>query len=122
MHNANYGGEGGVNSPQQIANEIPDQYKKNLMCEQFANKMENGMRINSISGEKLIVKSINTDYIWSDIYGDIITKNGTHYAVLIDDMVYDNLNPLGVNYSSWLADLGILEYSSLFDITNIPIP
>ena len=122
VHNAtNYVGEGAVNSPQQIANQIPDQYKQNLMCEEFANEMENGMRISSIKGEKVIVQSQFTDFIWSDSYG-VISENGKHYAVLIDNTIFDNLNPLGIDYGAWLSDLGIKDFPSLFDVTKIPIP
>jgi len=37
------------------------------------------------------------------------TTNGKHIGVKVGDKVYDNNNPLGVNYHSWDMDLGITE-------------
>ena len=47
---------------------------------------------------------------------------GKHYAIKVDDVIYDNLNPKGIGYNEWLSDLGFFEQpSGMFNITQIPI-
>lgn len=78
-------------SPEELAQKVPDIYKENFKCNQFADEMERLMIENDISGERITVQS-KTDYIWSDNYG-VISENGNHYAIRVEDTIFDNLNP-----------------------------
>ena len=42
--------------------------------------------------------------------GKNISENGYHIGVKVGDKVYDNNNPLGIDYNSWDLDLGITEF------------
>lgn len=99
-----------------IIKKIPQEYKENFRCEEFASELESLMKKKGISGEKITIQS-STDFIWSDTYGTIST-NGRHYGIKIGDKLYDNLNPQGINYSDWLQDLGVKDFPDLFEITN----
>ena len=103
-------------TPEELAEMVPDKYKENFKCDQFANEMEKLMKESGVSGEKISVQS-KTDYIWSDKNG-VISENGKHYAIKVGDTVFDNLNPQGISYSDWLADLGISDLPSMFDVTT----
>ncbi len=103
-------------TPEELAEKVPDKYKENFKCDQFADEMEKLMKESGVSGEKISVQS-KTDYIWSDKYG-VISENGRHYAIKVGDTVFDNLNPQGISYSDWLSDLGISDLPSMFDVTT----
>ena len=98
-----------------IIDRIPNRYKQKFQCDKFVDKMISLMKENKLIGEKIFVQS-NTQYILSDKNG-IISENGKHYAIKIGEVVYDNLNPNGVDYNNWLSDLGISDLPSMFDIT-----
>lgn len=46
-----------------------------------------------------------TGFIESNKFGGIATS-GVHQAILVDDIVFDNLRPGGILYSDWISDLG----------------
>ena len=109
----------GKPKPEELAQKVPDKYKKNLRCQEFANEMEKLMKENGVTGERLDIQS-KTGYIWSDKYGSI-SENGYHHAIKVGDTVFDNLNPKGISYRDWLSDLGIIEQPWQFNLTTNPI-
>lgn len=97
--------EGTGKSVDDIINDIPKDLKDLGKCDEFADALEDGMRENGISGERLKVES---DFgIYSDKAGKVIGETGYHDAIKIGDKVYDNMTPEGMNYADWLKDLGI---------------
>ncbi len=74
---------------------------------------------NGVIGEKIFIRSY-TGNIWSNKFG-LISENGNHYAIKIDDMIFDNLNSQGVNYDEWVDDLGIVEQAAMFVVDSTPI-
>ncbi|WP_040451769.1 papain fold toxin domain-containing protein, partial [Holdemania massiliensis] len=103
-------------TPEQLVQEIPDEYKQIFKCKDFADKMEELMRNNNVLGERLSIES-ETDFILSDKHGTI-SYNGIHDAIKINDTIYDNLNPDGIDYDEWLIDLGIADYPSMFNVVE----
>ena len=110
--------EGDDEKPQtavkELAKQISDEYKQVFQCEKFADELERLMKEKEIAGERVSIHS-ETEFIFSDKYG-LISKNGWHYAIKVGDIIFDNLNPEGVNYDDWLWDLGIPENPAPFDI------
>ena len=49
----------------------------------------------------------STDYVYSDKMETIITMNGIHKAIEVEDTIFDNLTPNGMSSSEWEKDLGI---------------
>lgn len=103
---------------EELAQQVPEEYKQVFKCEEFADELERLMRENGVSGERVTVES-ESGYILSDKNG-AISENGLHYAIKADDIIYDNLNPAGIGYNEWLYDLGITDYPSWFKITVSP--
>lgn len=98
----------------ELAKQISDEYKQVFQCDKFADELERLMKEKEIAGERVSIHS-ESDYILSDKYG-LISENGWHYAIKVGDIIFDNLNPEGVNYDDWLWDLGIPETPASFDI------
>lgn len=110
------GGPGGGKSIEDIIKEIPNKFKKNLKCKEFANSLEKIMKEEGIQGERIHVKS-ETGFVYSDKNG-AISSNGTHDAIRIGDTVYDNLNPNGISYDDWAKDLGLGIYKEMSYTTS----
>lgn len=105
-------------TPEELAQKVPDRYKKVYRCKEYADSLEKPMVKNGISGERIHIES-RTGYIYSDKYGDSITTNGIHDAIKIGDTVYDNLSSTGIKYDAWLKDLGITDCPrNIFDPTS----
>lgn len=98
-----------------LSEDVSDDYKVNGKCDKYADALENKMRENNISGERIKVKpKTGKDIIYSDKNG-VIGNNGYHDAIKVGDYVFDNMNPQGVSYNDWLADLGG-DYYNIFEI------
>lgn len=78
------------------------------------------MQKNNIPGERILIQNKVSDYILSNQHG-IISENGIHEAIRINNIVFDNMNSNGINYDDWLFDLGVSDSPSLFDIITKPI-
>jgi len=105
-------GDGGAKKDvDQLSKEVPEQYKKNGKCDQYADAMEQKMKEAGVEGERI---RVNSDHnIYSDKAGEVIGSNGYHDAVKVGDTVYDNMNPGGMPFNEWLKDLGIGEVSGI---------
>ena len=68
------------------------------------------MITNGESGIFLEIRT-GTGFIESDKFGSIATS-GVHQAILVDDIVFDNLRPGGILYSDWISDLGGRIYTN----------
>lgn len=99
----------------ELSDEISDDYKTNGKCDQYADALENKMKENNISGERIkVTPKTGQDIIYSDKFG-VIGDNGYHDAIKVGDYIFDNMNPNGVPYSEWVSDLGGDIYN-LFEI------
>jgi len=78
----------------------------NFECVNFAKKLKEKMMKENIEGKEVNLKS-STDYIYSDKMETIITMNGIHKAIEVEDTIFDNLTPNGMSSSEWEKDLGI---------------
>lgn len=107
-------------TPEKLISEIPDEYKEVFQCKQFADELEKLMQKNNIPGERILIQNEVSDYILSNQHG-IISENGIHEAIRINNIVFDNMNSNGINYDDWLFDLGVSDSPSLFDIITKPI-
>lgn len=100
-----------------ILAEISNRYE-NLQCAECANAMLDAAKKNGASGNLVVVRGNGgSGFIWSDNYGNNISRNGTHYAVEIDGNVYDNHNPEGISRAEFEGDL---FGSHGLNFTNIP--
>lgn len=104
-----------VEKTKELSDEVPDEYKQNYQCDKYANSLEEKMKANNISGEKIEVTS-SGKYCISDENG-MISKNGKHWAIKVNDTVFDNLHPNGIPYAEWYEDLGGEVYN-FFNITE----
>lgn len=104
-----------VEKTKELSDEVPDEYKQNYQCDKYANSLEEKMKSNNISGEKIEVTS-SGKYCISDENG-MISKNGKHWAIKVNDTVFDNLHPNGIPYAEWYEDLGGEVYN-FFNITE----
>lgn len=88
-----------------IVSQIAENLKQNGKCDQFANALVQKLNQVGISFEIIRIES-QTDWIYSDKFGGVISQNGYHYGIRIGNMVYDNLTLTGMRCEEWLADLG----------------
>ncbi|MDE6408275.1 MAG: hypothetical protein K2K48_06805 [Anaeroplasmataceae bacterium] len=103
-----------------MIDDIKDEYKQRYKCKEFADELEAGSKENCISGERIELNSKYSDFIYSDRFGTI-SNNGYHTGIKIDNIVYDNLYPEGINYYDWLTDLGFTDYPEAFNLLEIII-
>jgi len=82
---------------------------ENLQCEECATAIIDALRANGVSGRVIRIQARGgADFIASDLYqggATAISRNGKHAAVLIEDVVFDNLNPKGVSHKSFVESL-----------------
>lgn len=76
-------------------------------CDNFAVEFEKLLLKKRVKGKRLCVKS-KTGFVASLNYKNIST-NGSHFAVQVGELVFDNLYPDGIPAKEWLDDLGIGE-------------
>lgn len=101
----------------ELSDDISDEYKQNYKCTDYADQLENAMKENNIPGERIEIKS-GSKYIYSDEFGTI-SSNSKHVGIKVNDIIFDNLHPNGINYSDWLYDIGYYDTPYMFDITKI---
>lgn len=100
---------------------ISENYKNTkYKCKEFAKSLQSLMQQNGLSGEKVTIESKVSDNLYSTKYGNI-SNSGIHEGIKVEDTMYDNLNPNGINYNEWLEDLGVFEQpTGTFEITVDP--
>lgn len=91
---------------QGLAKYVPKTCTRIYMCKEFAQSFEKLLLDKGMKGTRLCVKS-RTGRIWSDNFNTLISTNGDHVAVLVGELVFDNLYPDGIPISEWKNDLGI---------------
>ena len=92
-----------------LVEKISGRYKNTkYKCQEFAKSLQNLMEENGLSGEKVTIENTIRDYLYSTKYGNIST-NKIHEGIKVNDIIYDNMNPNGMNYNEWLEDLGVFE-------------
>lgn len=82
---------------------------RNFECKECASDIVSALKKEGISGQILDIKTNGSKGMSGNIYSDKMAKNvstnGTHRAVLVEGKVYDNLNPDGIDFDSWINDL-----------------
>lgn len=86
-----------------VIDKIPSKFKVNGKCDEFAKKLVNGLKQEGIEYE--IIRINSNAGIYSDKAMDVI-GDGYHYGIKVGDMVYDNMTLDGMEFDSWLTDLG----------------
>lgn len=71
-----------------------------------------------MSGERIDVRS-DIGFIYSDQHG-LISTNGEHAAINVNEIIYDNLNPQGISHSDWKIDLGIDAFPGIEELETKP--
>ncbi|MBI3135485.1 MAG: DUF4157 domain-containing protein [Bacteroidetes bacterium] len=78
-------------------------------CKECVAEMVETLKDIGVTGEILDVKTPTnkgmSGNIWSDALQKNISVNGTHQAIMVDGIVFDNINPGGISYNSWFNDL-----------------
>ena len=72
-------------------------------------ELQKKMEQAGIKGQRLDMET-GTGLIYSN-KNKVISTNGTHSAIKVNDKVFDNLNPNGVKYKDWIDDLGGKEFT-----------
>ena len=95
-----------LDEARKLAANVPDKFKALFKCKEFAANLKKAIMQNGLHAEEIILKS-DTDRIWSEAAGKVITKNGDHVGIKVGDHVFDNLNPQGIHIDKWMDDLGV---------------
>ncbi|WP_353779230.1 papain fold toxin domain-containing protein [Winogradskyella sp. 3972H.M.0a.05] len=95
-----------ISNIREVISTIPQSLKKKFECDKFASALMDGLKDKKIKGTHLRVENIAGPNVISKKHG-VIGESGFHEAILIDDMVFDNMNPNGIEYSKWIDDLDI---------------
>jgi hypothetical protein len=95
---------------------VPNEYKQNYKCKEFANDFKTRLESQGISAEVIELKSPTENIVTAN--GKNISRNGEHQAIKIGDTVYDNNNPAGMNYDEWLEDLSVNDEIYGIEVKN----
>ncbi|MBL4828265.1 MAG: hypothetical protein JKY66_11245 [Spongiibacteraceae bacterium] len=90
-----------------LAAMVPKSCVGNLKCDKFTLEYEKLLLSNKVKGKRLCVKSATGRL--ASLKDKIISTNGSHFAVQVGELVFDNNNPNGIKYSSWADDIGVGE-------------
>lgn len=88
---------------------------KNLECVECANSLQDYLKSLNMNGTRinLTAKNAYQDIIYSNSFGEAISYNGKHTAILFNGKVYDNIHPNGLSFNEWVSDFdstGIISY------------
>jgi len=89
-----------------LAQMVPKTCFGKYKCDQFALEYEQLLLASKVKGKRLCVESTLSKFVGSVRHGNI-SKNNQHFAVQVGDLVFDNLNPNGILFSTWADDIGI---------------
>ncbi len=89
---------------EEIINSIPEKYKVNGKCNEFAEILAERLDEEGIEHDKIKVESRYG--IYSDKAKELI-GNGFHYGIRVGNKIYDNMTLEGIEFSEWLEDLGL---------------
>ncbi|MEO0683536.1 MAG: papain fold toxin domain-containing protein [Cyanobacteria bacterium J06649_11] len=83
---------------------------KNYQCYACVNDLVEQLKAHNIRGTILTIRVRNPSVpsnhnIYSDSEMKLISTGGNHKAVLVNNLVYDNIHKNGVSLSEWTADL-----------------
>ena len=78
-------------------------------CDIFAKKLKAKMKRAKISGELIEIKTSSNEgvkgNIWSNEANAPISQNGMHQGIKVEDTVFDNISPEGIEYDKWKNSL-----------------
>lgn len=104
-----------------IVSKIPNGLKAYGKCDEFAECMVDALKEKEIAYK--IIRIDSNAGIYSDKAGSIIGVN-YHYGIQVDDMIYDNMTPEGMQLNAWMEDLGLtlgisdIEWNYVTEITK----
>jgi len=85
---------------------LPDDLFEWGQCHSCANAMSNVLEESGIVHNVLYMQANGgQQFIWSDILGKVITTDGTHSAVQVGAMIFDNLTRSGIDAITYMATL-----------------
>ena len=89
-----------VTRTRNLAAKVPGSFKIVGKCVEFSNDLKAKMQAKGIHGELIKVQT-NTNFIYSSLCNCSISENGIHYGIKINNTVFDNMNPNGIDYNTW---------------------
>jgi len=97
-----------VQTARQVISTLPQKLFQPMMCTQCARAIAKAFSKQGITGWTMNIRANNgLALIANDLIGGggSITNNGTHQAIRIGSMVFDNYFPRGVPYSQYVQSL-----------------
>jgi RHS repeat-associated protein len=86
---------------------ISTSLKQRYKCDLFSESLMKALKDVGVEAEHMVLQ-VGGRFIDSKTHGRI-AQTGYHTFVKIDDMVFDNMNPNGIEYSKWLDDLEFVK-------------
>ena len=81
----------------------------NFRCDKFAENLRTKMEEAKISGELIIINTSSNErangHIWSQSANKLIAVNGMHQGIKVENTVFHNINPTGIEYDKWKNSL-----------------
>lgn len=111
---------GDLDGANEIAEKVPEKFKKRFMCKDFSKAMEEALKRKGIKGARI---EIDTGaMVYSDAFGALGDKGMPHWAIRVGDTVFDNFRTSGVDVKAFFDDLGgdLLFNSPLHKVTQKP--
>jgi len=86
---------------QDVAAKVASKNTQMFKCKECATNIVAALKEKGVSG---VIINLETPYsnIWNDKAGKNISTNGSHRAVQVGNIVFDNINPNGVIYGDWI--------------------
>ncbi|WP_025744099.1 papain fold toxin domain-containing protein [Aquimarina pacifica] len=94
-------GAGDDASIQTLISSIAKEHSQLFKCKDCASSIVSALKQRGIKGQ---IIDLQTPYsnIWNAQLGKNISTNGTHRAVQVNGMVYDNIYTNGIKYNDWI--------------------
>lgn len=98
-----------VEKVRKLADKIPEKYKKIFQCLNFAKELKTKMKRAKISGELIEINTSSKEgydgNIWSHEADALISDNGIHQGIKVENTIFDNISPQGIEYDKWKNSL-----------------
>ena len=111
-----------IEKVRKLVDKVPDEYKKIFKCIDFAKDLMEKMKKANIEGELIEITAQSNNKLGGRIgskkRNELIATNGEHQAIIVEDIVFDNMNPLGVEYNKWVDDLEFMP-NAIINKNNI---